>query len=135
MSPEWRRSGSGWSHPANHDIYTAVQEVRDSPVVVATRLVNGKVTLIHRLWPGLARLAERLPADRLAAIQEEHTPAGAHRKKETPFHDWLPPEVSMAAERQPRTRGGRLGRPTSWSEAASDSRSSRARDGVVIALE
>jgi hypothetical protein len=84
--------------PASHEIYAAIQQVRDSPVVVATRLVNGKVTLIHRrLWPALARLADRLPPDRLAAIHEEHTPTGAHRKRETPFHDWLPPEVSVAA--------------------------------------
>ena len=93
-------TGSWWSHPASHDIYAAIQQVRDSPVVVATRLVNGKVTLIHRrLWPALARLADRFPADRLAAIQEEHTPTGAHRKRETPFPDWLPPEVSVAAGR------------------------------------
>jgi hypothetical protein len=93
-------TGSRWSHPASHNIYAAIQQVRDSPVVVATRLVNGKVTLIHRrLWPALARLADRLPPERLAAIHEEHTPAGAHGKKETPFHDWLPPEVSVAAGR------------------------------------
>jgi hypothetical protein len=91
-------TGSWWSHPASHDIYAAIQQVRDSPVVVATRLVNGKVTLIHRrLWSALARLADRLPPDRLAAIHEEHTPTGAHRKRETPFRDWLPPEVSVAA--------------------------------------
>ena len=93
-------TGSWWSHSASHDIYAAIQQVRDSPVVVATRLVNGKVTLIHRrLWPALARLADRFPADRLTAIREEHTPTGAHRKRETPFPDWLPPEVSVAAGR------------------------------------
>ena len=29
-------TGSWWSHPASHEIYAAIQQVRDSPVVVAT---------------------------------------------------------------------------------------------------
>ena len=28
-------TGSWWSHPASHEIYAAIQQVRDSPVVVA----------------------------------------------------------------------------------------------------
>ena len=53
--------------------------------------MNGKVTLVHRrLWPALARVAERFPAKSVAAIHEEHTSTGAHRVREQPFPDWVP---------------------------------------------
>ena len=92
--------GSWWSHPAGHEIFAAIQTVRESPAVVATRLVNGKVTLIHRrLWPALVRVADHLPHDRLAALREEHTPSGAHRTIEVPFPNWLPDEVQAEAKR------------------------------------
>jgi hypothetical protein len=90
--------GSWWSHPSSHAIFDALNVLADSPDVVRTRLVNGKVTLIHRrLWPALARLADRLPVERLAAIHEEHTASGAHRKREQPFPEWVPEDVELAA--------------------------------------
>jgi hypothetical protein len=68
--------------------------------VVATRLIEGKVTLIHRrLWPALVRVADRFPADRLAAIDEMHTASGAHHTIAIPFPDWVPVDDSSAAER------------------------------------
>jgi len=92
--------GSWWSHPAGHEIFAAIQTVRESPAVVATRLVNGKVTLIHRrLWPALFRVADDLPHDRLAALHEEHTPSGAHRTVEVPFPKWVPDVVQAEAKR------------------------------------
>jgi hypothetical protein len=91
--------GSWWSHSASHEIYAAIQDVRESPAVVATRLVNGKVTLIHRrLWPALVRVSEDLPQERLAALHEEHRPSGAHRTTETPFPNWVPTDVLTEAE-------------------------------------
>ena len=92
--------GSWWSHPAGHEIFAAIQTVRESPAVVATRLVNGKVTLIHRrLWPALVRVADDLPHDRLAALHENHTPSGAHRTIEVPFPNWVPAAVKAEAKR------------------------------------
>jgi hypothetical protein len=65
--------------------------------VVATRLINGKVTLIHRrLWPAVVRLADRFPTPALDAIHEEHTASGAHRATVTPFPDWVPAVVLEA---------------------------------------
>lgn len=91
--------GSWWSHPSNHAIFEVLNALADSPDVVRTRLVNGKVTLIHRrLWPALVRLADRLPVERLAAIHEEHTASGAHGKREQPFPEWVPLDVMHAAE-------------------------------------
>ena len=69
-----------------------------SPDLVATRLINGKITLVHRrLWPALVRVAARFPAERLAAVDEEHTTSGAHRTTEIPFPDWVPAEELNAA--------------------------------------
>jgi hypothetical protein len=91
--------GSWWGHPAGHEIFALLGQVLASDDVVATRLINGKVTLVHRrLWPVLVRVADRFPLARLAAVDDEHTSTGAHRQTETPFPDWVPAaEVAMAA--------------------------------------
>ena len=84
-------SGSWWSHPGSHAIFDVINELAESPDVVRTRLVNGKVTLIHRrLWPALVCVADRFPSKRLAEIREEHTDSGAHRATEVPFPEWVP---------------------------------------------
>jgi hypothetical protein len=91
-------TGSWWSHPASHAIFGVINELANSPDVVRLRLVNGKVTLVHRrVWPALVRVSDRIPATRLASIEEVHTASGAHRKIETPFPDWVPGEVFQAA--------------------------------------
>jgi hypothetical protein len=90
--------GSWWAHPRSHAIFAGINALADSPDVVRTRLVNGKVTLVHRrVWPALVRVADRFPAARLAAIVEEHTATGAHRVTEQPFPDWVPADVRRAA--------------------------------------
>jgi hypothetical protein len=92
--------GSWWGHGSGHTIFAILNELADSPDVVRTRLLKGKVTLIHRrLWAPLVRLADRLPADRLAALHEEHTSSGAHRLVEQPFPGWVPKDVQRAARR------------------------------------
>ena len=90
--------GSWWGHPSGHEIFAVLTRVLASSDVAATRLVNGNVTLIHRrVWPALVRIADRLPAARLAAIDEVHTASGAHHRVEIPFPDWLPAEDLSAA--------------------------------------
>ena len=62
--------------------------------MVRLKLVDGKVTLVHRrIWPALVRLADQLGASRLAALHQEHTSSGAHRSTSTPFPDWVPADV------------------------------------------
>jgi hypothetical protein len=91
--------GSWWGHPAGHAIFDAINEVADSGEVVRLRLVNGKITLVHRrVWPALVRVAGRLRPEQLAAVSEEHTASGAHRKIETAYPDWVPAEVFAEAE-------------------------------------
>jgi hypothetical protein len=91
--------GSWWGHPRGHDIYAAINIVRDSPDVVALRLIKGKITLIHRrLWPALVRVAPRVPPEALAALHEEHLPSGRHRTTTTPFAEWVPGDAVTAAK-------------------------------------
>jgi hypothetical protein len=90
--------GSWWGHPKSHAIFNTLASISDSPDVVRTRLVNGKVTLIHRrVWPALVRVADRFTPKQLAALHEEHTTSGAHRVHERPFPEWVPDDVRVAA--------------------------------------
>lgn len=91
--------GSWWGHPMGHQIFNTLAELNDSTDVVRLRLVNGKVTLVHRrLWPALVRVAEQFTPRQLAALHEEHTSSGAHRVIEHRFPDWVPADVLLAAE-------------------------------------
>jgi hypothetical protein len=82
--------GSWWGHPRGHEIFAALTRLHDSGDVVATRLVEGRITLVHRrVWPVLVRLADRFEPDRLAAVDERHTATGAHRTVTVPFPDWV----------------------------------------------
>ena len=75
-----------------------LNEVRASPDVIALRLINGKVTLVHRrLWPALVRVADRFASDRLAAIDQVAQGGGAHQTIAVPFPDWAPAEDLTAA--------------------------------------
>lgn len=86
--------GSWWAHPQGRRIYAILQAVTGSPQVLVCRLIDGKVTLVHRrLWPALVRLADRLRPEQLAQVREEHTPSGRHVSREVPFPQWVPPEV------------------------------------------
>jgi hypothetical protein len=82
-------AGSWWGHPKGHEIYAVLGEVFDDDDVLVCRAVGGKVTLVHRrLWPALIRAAETLGRERLARVEQEHTPAGHHVNHETPFPAW-----------------------------------------------
>lgn len=91
--------GSWWAHRASHQIYDVLNGVRDSPDVVRLRLINGKVTLVHRrVWPALARLEACFPPEALARVEEVHTASGRHRATSIPFADWLPEAERRAGE-------------------------------------
>ncbi len=89
--------GSWWGHPKGHEIFPLTRAVRASTEVLVCRLVNGKVTYVHRrLWPALARLTEEIEPHRIAAIREVHTEKGRHQVRETMFREWVPKEVVEA---------------------------------------
>lgn len=101
--------GSWWGHPAGQAIFAVLTAVSDSPDIVACRLVNGKVTYLHRrVWPALARLAKRFPPARLAALHEEHTASGRHRMHEVPYPKWLPADARAQARRLSEAQAEKL---------------------------
>ncbi|HET6545905.1 MAG TPA: hypothetical protein VFG55_04075 [Rhodanobacteraceae bacterium] len=92
--------GSWWAHAESHRIFAVFQEVARSPDILVCRLVNGKVTFVHRrLWAALVRIADRFPANRLAWVRQEHTAQGHHLNRELPFPAWVPPDVAEQARR------------------------------------
>jgi hypothetical protein len=85
--------GSWWGHPAGKEIYAILSLLDDSPDVVSTRLINHKVTLLHRrVWPSVVRVSDHLGVARLSAIHSEHTASGAHHSFEVEYPLWVPEE-------------------------------------------
>ena len=92
--------GSWWAHPKGNEIFRLSRAIRRSPDVLVCRLVDGKITYIHRrLWPALVRSAGGFSKHRLAAVKEVHTSAGKHKLLVTPFPKWVPNEVRRAAHK------------------------------------
>jgi len=92
--------GSWWAHPKASEILRLSRSIRGSPDVLVCRLVDGKITYIHRrLWPALVRLARRFSKERLAAVKEVHTPSGKHKLLITPFPKWVPREILRVAQK------------------------------------
>jgi hypothetical protein len=90
--------GSWWGHPKGHEIYAVLEDVTSDEEILVCRAVNGKVTLVHRrLWPALIAAAARLPIERLARVDQEHTASGHHVNHETPFPQWAGAEDLEAA--------------------------------------
>ena len=95
-----RIRGSWWSHPKSQEIFTVTRAVRDSDDVLVCRLIQGKVTFVHRrLWPALVRVADRFSRNSLSRVSESHTSSGRHVIKEVPFPDWVPTNVRAAARK------------------------------------
>ena len=93
--------GSWWAHPKGKAIFRAMSELDDDLDIRCFKLVDNKVTFVHRrMWPALVRLAKdgALPAERVASLVQEHMPTGEHRNIITPFPDWVPDDVAKAAD-------------------------------------
>jgi len=92
--------GSWWSHPRSHEIFELTRAIRGHDNVLVCRLVNGKVTFVHRrLWPALVRVAKRFPKKQLAQVHEVHAASGRHLAREIPFPKWVPAQVTAEASR------------------------------------
>ena len=91
--------GSWWGHPKGKEIFRAVRAVCESPDVLVCKLVEGKITYVHRrLWPALIKLASRFRKEQLAQVWDEHTRSGAHQSRRKHFPSWVPPKVMKEAE-------------------------------------
>jgi hypothetical protein len=82
--------GSWWAHPQSHRIFTVFEALGTSPDILVCKLIEGKVTYVHRrLWPALLRVKELFPPENIARIDQEHTPSGRHVNHTTPLERWL----------------------------------------------
>jgi len=94
--------GSWWAHPKGREIFAVTRAIRDHRDVLVCRLVDGKLTFVHRrLWPALVRSSDRFRADRLSQVSEVHTRSGRHVTRVVPFPDWVPPPVRARARSLP----------------------------------
>jgi hypothetical protein len=92
-----------WSHPKGRLIFALTRAMRDSPDVLTCRLIDNKITYVHRrLWPALVKLSGELDASKLGAIREEHLPGGKHELRVTEFPNWVPAEVLAESKRLAR---------------------------------
>jgi hypothetical protein len=116
--------GSWWGHAEGKRIFSVLKAIADSDDVLVCRLIDGKVTLVHRrLWPALVRLARDFPPERISQVLDGHTASGRHVSSSVAFPDWVPPQVvqeaaalgedearSLLAEWLPLDAAGRSGR-------------------------
>lgn len=94
-----RIRGSWWGHPKGRDIFRAAEAVCASPDVLVCKLVDGKISYVHRrLWPALVKLASRFRKDQLARVWDEHTSTGAHRSRRQAFPAWVPADVRKQSQ-------------------------------------
>jgi hypothetical protein len=121
--------GSWWGHPKGKEIYRVADAISESDEILVCRLIEGKVTFVHRrLWPALVKLAGRFPRKHLAKIWEEHTKTGAHRSRSLAFPQWVPGEVLSSAEALSLTEADLLlGLQAPRGQTRRDAKSSRHR--------
>lgn len=107
--------GSWWGHARSHEIFALTRAIRDCPDVLVCRLVDGKITYVHRrLWPALVRVAERFPRKHLAKVHEKHTASGRHLSEEVAYPGWVTRELAaQAAELDEQSALGEIG---TWCE-------------------
>jgi hypothetical protein len=91
--------GSWWGHAKGQVIFRTARAICESPEVLVCKLVDDKVTYVHRrVWPALVKLAPGLGKERLAKVWDEHTKSGAHVSRRVPFPKWVPSDVIKEAE-------------------------------------
>jgi len=119
--------GSWWAHPQSRLIFVIVSALADSDQILVCRLIDGKITLVHRrLWCALARLAARFAPEQLAQMKEEHTASGRHVSHAIPFPRWVPRDVVQRARSLPEEEAVRLLAP--WLPR-SETRGQASREG------
>ena len=101
--------GSWWGHAKGQEIFGVAEAVSESPDVLVCKLIDGKITYVHRrLWPALVKLKSRFPKAGLAQTWNEHTATGAHRSRSVAFPKWVPREVRQEAAKLSITAAEKL---------------------------
>ncbi|HEY4972301.1 MAG TPA: hypothetical protein VII41_01765 [Steroidobacteraceae bacterium] len=124
--------GSWWAHAKGKQIFAVLQLIGASNEILTCRLINGKLTLIHRrLWPALVRAADLFSAYQLAQVHQQHTASGHHMSSEVAYPDWVPRDVLDAAQRlsveQARSVIGRWAAASTPDKARVNRRSAKRR--------
>jgi hypothetical protein len=92
--------GSWWAHPKGRQIFRVSEAIGASPDVLVCKLLDGKVTYVHRrLWPALVKSAALFREGQLDRVWSEHTPTGAHRSRRIAFPEWVPGDVVQQSQR------------------------------------
>lgn len=92
FSRTWR------GHPRAPRILELLRALAADPSSLGCRLFQGKKVWVHeRLWPHLACLAPRLPAEHTDVVEEDQEARGALRLRTTPLLTWLPDDALQAA--------------------------------------
>jgi hypothetical protein len=98
-----RIRGSWWGHEKGKEIFRVTRLIRASSDVLVCRLIDGKVTYVHRrLWPALLRLAGEICKYRTNVLHELHRPTGQHKVEEIEISRWLSQEVRGASAKLSR---------------------------------
>jgi hypothetical protein len=101
--------GSWWGHRKGREIFSAARAVCESPEVLVCKVIDNKVTYVHRrVWPALVKLAPRFGNEQLAKVRQEHTNTGAHLSRQIPFPEWVPADVIEEAERLSTSEAERI---------------------------
>src|SRR5262252_3719848 len=91
--------GSWWGHAKGRLIFQAAQAICENPEVLVCKLINDRVTYVHRrCWPALVKLGSRFRKGQLARVWNEHTDSGAHASRQIAFPEWVPSEVVKEAD-------------------------------------
>ena len=106
-----RVRGSWWAHPDSRHIFHELQRVCDAPEVLVCRLVQAKLTLVHRrLWAALVCAADSFNVEHLAQVRQQHSASGRHVNRELPFPLWVTAQtLAEARELTPERALGLLG--------------------------
>jgi hypothetical protein len=100
-----RIRGSWWAHPKSQMIFQLTRAVRDSDNILVCRIMDGKVTYVHRrLWSALVRLAKQFDNKNLGRIREVHTARGEHELQVVAFPRWVPEKVKLSARKMSETK-------------------------------
>ena len=101
--------GRWWAHPRSREIFAVLQRLEQSSDLAQCRLVDGKVTFVHRrLWPALVKLQRHFAPERLALIRQEHTASGKHVNRAVGFSTWVPGSAQEAARQLSQSEAERL---------------------------
>jgi len=114
-APRWKPSSAahqgqlvGAPH-RSRAIFKVLQVIENSPDILVCRLIDAKVTYVHRrLWPHWSRMRTTLAVTKLAQVRQEHTASGRHTSRCIDFPDWVPKDVREAARLLSKEEAARL---------------------------